>query len=359
MNGLSDEHISAVHNLTGRTLQTGWKIVEKVKSIPGQSPGIFSVCYIVEKNGSLGFLKALNILSFLQDDNPNILEAMEEAVSTFNFEKEILTRCRNKNLTKVSRLLESGQENIKDFLIKNVFYLIFEKADGDIRKHLEFSNLIDNSWKLRSLHHVTIGIKQLHGINISHQDLKPANVLVFNKVTSKIGDLGRSLCQNLSSPHSELDFSGDSRYAPPEVFHGFVLPDWQDKVFAIDCYLIGSLASYYFTGMSMTALLTQNLDDRINIRSLNFENALPYWINAFDESINLIKNQLVNYEDRDKLINTIEMLCYPDPRKRGHIKNIAESGNNFRLERFVEIFNLLASRAELSLTKNLKVGSFI
>lgn len=45
------------------------------------------------------------------------------------------------------------------------------------------------------------------------------------------------------------------------------------------------------------------------------------------------------------------MLCYPDPRKRGHYKNILELGNNFQIELFVEIFNLLARRAELKITK--------
>ena len=65
-----------------------------------------------------------------------------------------------------------------------------------------------------------------------------------------------------------------------------------------------------------------------------------------------IENHLSDYEDKEKLIEAIKMLCNPDPRKRGHKKNIAQKhGSNFSLERFVETFNLLAKRAEYKLTK--------
>lgn len=347
-----EDQISAVHALKGRTLKTGWKVIERVQSKPGSTGGNFSVCYLVEKNGQPGFLKALNVLSFLRDDNPDLLEATTEMLNTFNFERELLKRCANRNFSKVSKLLEAEQENISGFLVANVYYMIFEKADGDVRNHINITNLVENSWKLRSLHNIATGLKQLHSIEISHQDVKPSNIFIFDEITSKVGDLGRSLCQDIVAPHSGLNFSGDSRYAPPEVFHRFILPDWKEKVFAIDCFLLGSMAAYYFTLQSMTALLSQNINPNINILSLSFENALPYWIEAFDLSIITIEEHLKEYEDKEKLLGTIKMLCYPDPRKRGHIRNIAQKfGSNYSLERFVEIFNLLAKRAELKLSK--------
>ncbi|RZJ98196.1 MAG: protein kinase family protein, partial [Flavobacterium sp.] len=241
--------------------------------------------------------------------------------------------------------------NIPGYLDANVYYMIFEKAEGDVRSHLNFTNLVDSAWKLRSLHNIATGIKQLHNIEISHQDIKPSNIFVFDEITSKIGDLGRSLCKSISSPHSELNFSGDMRYAPPEVYHGFVLPDWKDKVFAIDCYLLGSMATFYFTGQNMTALLSQKLDRRINILTLSFENALPYWISAFEEALIVFDDHINDVIEKEKLLNAVKMLCFPDPRRRGHVKNIKEKGNNYQLERFVEIFNILATKAEYNLTK--------
>ena len=215
LGNLPEDQISAIHALKGKTLKTGWTVIEEVKQKPGSTGGNFSVCYIVEKEGQLGFLKALNVLSFLRDDKPNLLEAMAEMLNTYSFEKEILTRCKNKNLSKVSRLLEAEQENIPEYLVANVYYMIFERADSDVREHLRFADQIDIAWKLKSLHDVATGLKQLHGIGISHQDVKPSNVLIFGKIESKIGDLGRSLCHDLEAPHSGYDFTGDTRYAPP------------------------------------------------------------------------------------------------------------------------------------------------
>lgn len=347
---LPDEQISAVHSLEGKTLKTGWKVISKYHSLPSSTGGHFSVCYLVEKDGKTGFLKAINILSFIREDS-DFLQATSEMLNTYNFEKEILTRCANKNLTKVSKLLEASFENFNGYLIPNVYYMIFEKADSDVRNHISFASLVDDAWKLRSLHNISVGVKQLHSIEISHQDLKPSNIFVFDKVVSKVGDLGRALCGNLSSPHAHLNFSGDFSYAPPEVFHKFIMPDWKDKVFAIDCYLLGSMASFYFTGQSMTALLSSRLNSSLNILTLNFENALPYWIKAFDESMEIVENHVKHIQDYNKLIEAIKMLCYPDPRNRGHYKDIKAKGNSFQLERFVETFNILARKAENKITK--------
>lgn len=346
---LPEDQISAVHALAGRTLKTGWEVVELAKSKPGATGGNFSVCYIVKKGEQRGFLKALNILAFLRDDNPDLLQATTEMLNTYNFEKEVLERCTNRNLSKVSRLLDAGHENISGYLVANVYYMIFEKADGDVRQHLNFTALVDHAWKLRSLHNIATGIRQLHSINISHQDVKPSNVFIFESVVTKVGDLGRSLCEELNSPHATRDFSGDHKYAPPEVFHKFVLPEWKAKVFAIDCYLLGSMAAFYFTGQSMTALLAHNLDSSINILTLDFESALAYWVRAFDKAMKQIEEHTVDMPDQAKFMEAVRMLCNPDPRQRGHIKNILSEGDNYELERFIQIFDYLATKAEYKL----------
>lgn len=346
---LPEDQISAVHDLEGKTLKSGWTVTQKVSAKPGSSGGNFSVCYLAEKDGQIGFLKAINVLSFLNDEDIDLPKALADTLNSFNFEKEILERCGDKNLSKVSRLLDAGSENLNGYLINNVNYLIFEKADDDVRNHLNFAAKIDFSWKLRSLHNIAVGIKQLHGINISHQDVKPSNVFLYNENISKIGDLGRALSDSVFGPHSNFNFAGDPRYAPPEVFHKYVLPEWKDKVFAIDCYLLGSMACYYITGQSMTALLARSINASINILTLTFEEALPYWIEAFENVLLNIDGALNDYEDKDKLVNLIRMLCSPDPRNRGHYKNVKANGNSFNIERFVATFDLLARAAELKL----------
>ncbi len=344
--------ISAAHALTGKTLLTGWFVLDKINPKLGSTGGNFSVCYLVEKEDKKGFMKTLDTLKFVSGYQPDKTEAMADVLNAYNYEKEILRRCGDKKLSKVSRLLDAGEENFPGFILSNVYYMIFEKADDDVRNFINFTKSIDTAWKLRSLHNVATGIKQLHSIDISHQDIKPSNLFVYDHITTKVGDLGSSLCQFIRAPHSDLDFPGDPRYAPPEVFHGYALPEWKDKVFAIDCYLLGSMVVFYFTGQNMTALLSQNIDKRINILSYTFEQALPFWIMSFDKSLEIFKDHLNDYPDSSELIDIINMLCFPDPRKRGHIKTIKEQGSNFQMTRFVSIFDLLASKAELYLSRS-------
>lgn len=349
LNSLPEDQISAVHDLVGKQLKTGWNVTQKVKSKPGSSGGSFSVCYLVEKDGNIGFLKALNVLSFLNNDDIDLPKAMAETLNTFNFEKEILEKCGERNLSKVSKLLDAGSENMAGYIINSVNYLIFEKAEDDVRSHINFSAEIDLAWKLRSLHNIVVGLKQLHSIEISHQDLKPSNVFIFDNKVSKLGDLGRALSDSIIGPHSNRNFAGDGRYAPPEVFHKYVLPEWKDKVFSIDCYLLGSMAAFYITGQSMTALLIKQINPSINILSLPFKHALPYWVDAFDNVLTNIGEEFIDFEDKDLFISTLRMLCNPDPVKRGHYKDINGNGNSYNMERFVEVFNRMARKAEFKI----------
>ena len=55
---------------------------------------------------------------------------------------------------------------------------------------------------------------------------------------------------------------------------------------------------------------------------------------------------------RDEIIQLIEFLCYPNPQKRGHPKNIKSNGSNYSLERFVSKLDILQKKASLELVKN-------
>ena len=99
----------------------------------------------------------------------------------------------------------------------------------------------------------------------------------------------------------------------------------------------------------MTALIGKQINTSINILSLSFEQALPYWIQAFDIVLQNLDSDLNDFNDKDLFISNVRMLCYPDPRNRGHHKNVNGNGNSFNMERFVESFNLMARKAEINL----------
>jgi serine/threonine protein kinase len=102
-----------------------------------------------------------------------------------------------------------------------VQYIIFECAESDVREQALIDGRFDTAWALRTLHQVAVGVRQLHGRNIVHQDLKPSNVLLFETVGSKVGDLGSSTNKENSSPRDQFDVAGDRTYAPPDLLYGY------------------------------------------------------------------------------------------------------------------------------------------
>ncbi len=341
---------NAANALVGRQLQNGWAVTHKIEPKEGATGGFFSVCYVVNNEESEAFLKALNFNAFFQlFRGKSVVEIINEQTKAYQFEKELLLKCKNNKLSKVSMILDEGEEFVEGYVIPNVPYLIFEMAEGDVRSHMNFSKDIDLAWKLKSLHDVAVGLKQLHGIGIGHQDLKPSNVLLYEKgFISKIGDLGRSLCSDIDAPHDNgVDFPGEFTYAPPEYLYRFVEPDWNKRVRATDMYLFGSLATFYFIGTNMTALIGKNLDRqfRWGVWRSSFLDVKDYLIDAFYKALKEFKRSFSNQELANELAEVLEYCCYPFPERRGHPKAMSQIGNQYDFQRVVSKFDLLAKRA--------------
>ena len=123
------------------------------------------------------------------------------------------------------------------------------------------------------------------------------------KEESKVGDLGRSTCAAIDSQYNLMPYSGDLSYAPFEILYNQPLSDSQEQFFATDCYLLGSLITFYIAGISMTALITEYI--RKNNISLhgNFISDLPYLQHAFNDVIGRLElsipiiEQIINKPD--------------------------------------------------------------
>lgn len=96
-------------------------------------------------------------------------------------------------------------------------FIMFELADGDVRKVIAKASQIDDAWRFNVLHDVAVGLQQLHSKKIAHQDLKPSNVLLFDaeKRGAKIGDLGRASIMGTGASHDQMTIAGAKSYAPP------------------------------------------------------------------------------------------------------------------------------------------------
>jgi serine/threonine protein kinase len=203
-------------------------------------------------------------------------------------------------------------------------------------------------------------LKQLHGSNIAHQDLKPSNVLVFDGRTSKLADLGRAAYQGHTPGHDHLHVAGDPTYAPPDLAYGFVLPEWNMRRLSCDVYHLGSMIVFFFTGMGMTGLLFKHLDLAFQPSARpfaggwtgTFEDVLPYVREAFERAIEEFGNHVPDPKLREKLVTMVRQLCEPDSRLRGHpLTRRQGGGNSFSLERYITDLDLLARRAEVGTYK--------
>lgn len=341
------EQTNASHNLEGRILGRGWNVIEKISKSDNATGSFFSVCYKVTKENETCFLKAFDFARFFQiAGHSSVVDVMSGMLDAYRYEKNLSDLCKNHHVTKVSFVKDAGEEIVDGYTISIVPYLVFDLADGDVRQKLNFSEGLDFAWRLKSLHDIAVGLKQLHSIEVSHQDLKPSNILLFNG-ESKLGDLGRSVCRRIQSPYDELVFSGDLNYAPPEIMYQYYESDWYKRVFATDCYLLGSMAVFYFAGVSMSALLLSHMpyEFRWDIWRGTFEDVRPYLINAFAKALDEFEQSIANEYFKKELRSTIEMLCFPFPENRGHPKNIRGIGNSYNLERFISKFDVLHKKA--------------
>lgn len=341
---------NAADALLGRSLKSGWRVVAKIPKPKGSTGSFFSVCYKVERDGEIAFLKAFDFAKFLQISEPgrNVVDVMGDMITAFKYERDLSKLCRDKHVTKVSFVRDSGEETVPGFSVAIVPYLIFDLADGDVRSKLDFSNKLDFAWKLRSLHDIAVGLKQLHNIEVSHQDLKPSNILVFKK-ECKLGDLGRSMCRSMDGPYNHVSFAGDFTYAPPEIMYGYYEADWHKRVFATDCYLLGSMVVFYFSGISMSALLRKHIPDNFSWERWrgSLDEVAPYILDGFSKALVEFESNITHEYFRHELRWMVERLCFPFPERRGHPRNIDSVGSNYSMERFISKFDLLVRKAEL------------
>ncbi len=353
MSNMNNSFSNPASALKGLELGNGWIVKNIIKQGPQDTGGHFSVGYLVEnKFKQKAYLKALDFsAAFQTPDAPRMLQIL---TSAFNFERDLLYKCRGNRLSKVVTPIEDGNILVPGFppLLK-VFYIIFELANGDIRKQLNIYKSFDLAWCLRSLHNTTVGLEQLHKIGIAHQDLKPSNVLVYNNFISKIADLGRASDKAIPNIIDQIKIPGDKNYAPFEQLYGYNFSSEFEARYATDIFLLGSLIFFFFTKLSArqaTYIMIHKYNSQ-NTFSGSFMADLPYFQQAFNYALLDLEKEISKHSKKLSvdLIPLVKMLCEPDPRKRGYSKNVETNINQYSLERFISRFDLLAKKAEYRL----------
>ncbi|MFV1491227.1 protein kinase [Phaeobacter sp. JH18-32] len=359
------EQKAGAWRLLGSTLESGWKIVEPVGWDPNSGQvmdhyngtgGNFSVPYIVEKEGKRAFLKAIDLTNAM--NAVDVMAELQAISAAHTFETAILKVCEGARMDKVVVAMESGQLRVGPNLQDTAPYLIFELADGDVRRRIQKrSGEVRLAWWLKAMHHAAIGLSQLHSKKITHQDLKPSNVLSFeDDATFKVSDLGRCTSEDNNGPYDSMAFAGDWAYAPPEILYGHINPDAFQRRLACDLYLLGSLIFFFAMGFGSTQLLADKLSEAHRpmvfrgMWSEGFGKILPILQTHFTEIIGELEAELVNNDICNELLKAASELSNPDPSLRGHPQSIA-SGDRYSLERYISLFDRLSKLASIQARK--------
>lgn len=353
--------------LQGVKLDDGWEIVEKVTKEKAANddltPGFFSVGYRVQKGQDRAFLKAFDLeaainISGRNSDNPTeMMQALQDLTSAFNSENALLEFCKNSNLDKIVKVIKIGFASPPAGVVAAstfpVPFLMFELADeGDIRGFIQKAETADDYWRLVHLHSVSVGLQQLHTNQICHQDLKPANVLIFKDQGAKIGDLGRASRRATPAPHDAARIPGDARYAPPELSYGEVPLSWIDRREGSDLYHLGSLMAYLFTGVSINVLMYEYLPAQFFYEKWRgrYEDVLPHLEAAFAEVVSAVADMFPDWA-RSELTEMLMQMCAPDFKKRGAPEARSQVNSPLGMDRFVSKFDLLSKQARIQIKK--------
>lgn len=337
-------------SLDGMDLRNGWKVIGKITRKKISTGGHFSIGYkVINTDGKEAFLKALDFsVAAQQADFARVLQGMLEA---YNYERDLLVKCKDRKLRRVMTPIIDGSISVPGFgIFSPVFYLIFPLANGDIRDVLDDFKAFDLVWCLRSLHHVAIGIQQLHSISVAHQDIKPSNVLFTGEDGSIISDLGRATDQNRPSPHDHCLVAGARGYAPLDLYYKDTGVVGFDKRLLTDLYLLGSLVFFHFAGVSAAQALRTKLRGTI-LGNTSFKQDLPYLQHAFEECVDDLRTNIAKLAGTltEEIILVVKQLCDPDPTKRGDPRWKGSIVSSSDLQTFISRFDHLCRKAEIVL----------
>lgn len=110
----------------------------------------------------------------------------EKFVNAVN-EWRVLELCRNRHIVDVKdvRLLEYNGEPVVIIVME---YL----ENGSVQKYIE-QNFISTKQACKIMHQVLLGLEHAHNHDILHRDIKPGNIMFWNRKEAKISDFGLAI----------------------------------------------------------------------------------------------------------------------------------------------------------------------
>ena len=339
-----------LNTLCGQILFDGWVLESPRVRHSAATGGCHSMGFTAKNSdGRRAFVKVMDPTPNINiPENEQLIE-LEQRLAIFNYERDLLDKCLQQKIKRVVRILNRGTINLPGFPIA-VHYMMFELAERDLREHANLEDTLDTTLNLHVLHQCALALEALHFHQIAHQDLKPSNVLLFEEHKVKLGDLGCAHERGVLRPDSYGAIAGDPGHAPPEQLYGYLPKEWSTRRLATDLYLLGSLITFMFTNVSMTAQIGGQLHPQHHWTAWagSYKDVLPYVREAWDAVLEELRDSVL-MEIQDELVSLTRYLTNPEPECRGHPRNLEGSGSQFGVRRFSSRFHVLVRQSEYKL----------
>lgn len=337
--------------LVGVTIARRWRLDEKFHVGKQESGGNFGVGYTATdlQDGLQRFVKVVDFRSRLSD-----MSQLRQLLEMAEFEVIMHKACIR--MSKVVRMVGHGQLAFQTPTSPdpyNFLCLVLERGDGDIKSHVDFHPDRSPYWKLWVLREVALAIVQMERAHLAHNDIKPSNVIRFPSKgiehSIKLGDVGRAVTKSGTGPFDGMMWAGDPRHMPLEVLYGWQEPEWQNRRASADAYMLGNLASFLFSGTSLTERITNSLPPIYRHGAGGYTGPYRDLLDILRHVRNrVLEDQVIPAfpaEARQELGDIVRWLTEPDPQVRG--EPTARRAGTVGIDRIQSHLERLARRAQI------------
>ena len=161
--------------------------------------------------------------------------------------------------------------------------------------------------------------------------------------------MGRAVTKAGTGPFDGYAWAGDPRHKPLEALYGWEESEWQDRRTAADAYMLGNLASFLFSGASITERVTSSLPP-------GYRHGVGGYTGSYRELLDILRhtrNSVLEdqvfptfpIEVRQELGEIVRWLTEPDPRMRGEPS--ARRAGTVGIDRIQSRLERLAQRAQI------------
>lgn len=188
---------------------------------------------------------------------------------------------------------------------RNYFYITTEYIEGKTLTQWMIDNPTPELEAVRNIvEQISKGLRAFHRLEMLHQDLRPANIMIDNTGTVKIIDFGSTRVAGLEEMDSAVQhfhLLGTAQYTAPEYFIGEYGTERSDQ-FSLGVIAYQMLSGRLPYGAKAAQARTKAAQRKLNYRSvLHDEREIPLWVDeALKKAVH--PNPLKRYEEISEFV---------------------------------------------------------